>query len=509
MSARTHRRRFLQSASALGLGAGLVGSGLRVVTPARAEDLKVGPDAVRFRPEIEPVVRWIEETPRARIFDVALEQLKDGLSYQDLMAGVFLAAIRNVQPRPVGFKFHAVLVVNSAHLLAISAAEDDRLLPLLWALDNFKNSQMQDVKEGDWTLSRVDEAHVPGPGEAKKRFVEAMDAWDVDGADVATAALCRSGGAGEVMEAFWRYGVRDQRDIGHKAIFASQCWRTLQTIGWQHAEPVLRSLAYGLLDPGGDKKPEPVGPYHSNLERAPKIRDGWTVGRLDAGATEEMLRTLREASPDDASSKAVELLNAGISPHSLWDSVVLGASELMMRSPGIIALHSMTASNALHYTFKFSGDDTTRRMALLQATGWIPLYRQRAQNGHDVRIDDLEPKSPDSKDGEAVGEIFADLGKNRVDAARKVVGYIDKGGSPDEVFAGMRSLVLHKGRDSHQYKYGAASWEECLLSSDDRWKGPLAASTLLYVPGSDAPDSPLMNRAKDAVKRVLEARTTG
>ncbi len=509
MSARSHRRRFLQSASALGLGVGLAGSALRAVTPTRAEDLKVGPDAVRFRPEIEPVVRWIEETPRDRIFDVALEQLKAGLSYRDLLAGVFLAAIRNVQPRPVGFKFHAVLVVNSAHLLALSAAEDDRLLPLLWALDNFKNSQMQDIKEGDWTLSKVDEAHLPKPGEAKAKFVEAMDAWDVDAADAATAALCRSAGAGEVMEAFWRYGVRDQRDIGHKAIFAMQCWRTLQTIGWPNAEPVLRSLAYGLLDPGGDKNPQPVGPYDSNLERAGKIRHNWTVGRLDAGAAEEMLQALREASPEESSEKAVELLNSGIAPQSLWDAIVLAAGELMMRSPGIIALHSMTASNALHFTFSNSGDDTTRKMALLQAAGWIPLYRQRAQNPNDVRIDHLEPKSPDTKDAEAVGEIFADLGKNRIEAARKVIGYLDRGGSTEDVFSGMRSLVLHKGRDSHQYKYGAASWEECLLSSNDRWRGPLAASTLLYVPGSDQPDSPLMNRARDAVKRVFESRIEG
>ena len=57
------------------------------------------------------------------------------------------------------------------------------------------------------------------------------------------------------MEAFWRYAVRDQRDIGHKAIFAMQCWRTLQTIGWPHAEPVLRSLACRQPDGRRDAPP--------------------------------------------------------------------------------------------------------------------------------------------------------------------------------------------------------------------------------------------------------------
>src|SRR5690349_10221759 len=93
------RRRFLQSASALGLGAGLGGwELLRGITPARAADLKVGPDAVRFRPEIEPVVRWIEETPHERVFEVAVGHLKDGLSYRDLLSGLFLAGIRNIKP---------------------------------------------------------------------------------------------------------------------------------------------------------------------------------------------------------------------------------------------------------------------------------------------------------------------------------------------------------------------------------------------------------------------------
>ena len=212
------RRRFLQSASALGLGAGLGHwGGLAAITPARAEDLKVGPDAVRFRPEIEPVVRWIEETPRERALEVAIAQLKEGLSYRDLLAGLFLAGIRNIKPRPVGFKFHAVMVINSAHLLGQTAAVNDRLLPLLWALDNFKRSQEQDIKEGDWTLGKVDEARLPRPDQARAEFVRAMEAWDADAADTAVAALCRDSGAVETMEPLWRFGVRDQRNIGHKA----------------------------------------------------------------------------------------------------------------------------------------------------------------------------------------------------------------------------------------------------------------------------------------------------
>ena len=158
----------------------------------------------------------------------------------------------------------------------------------------------------------VDECRLPKPHRAKEEFVRAMEVWDAEAADAAVAALCRSSGAAQTMEPLWRVAVRDQRNIGHKAIFAAQSWRTLQTIGWEHAEPVLRSLVFGMLDLQGDTRPRPVGPYEANLENAAKIREEWTVGRDDPAATQALLQVIREATPEAASAEAVKLLNQGI-----------------------------------------------------------------------------------------------------------------------------------------------------------------------------------------------------
>jgi hypothetical protein len=458
---------------------------------------------VRFRPEIEPVVRWIEETPRDRVFEVALGELKKGLSYRDLLSGLFLAGIRNIKPRPVGFKFHAVMVINSAHLLGQASAVDERLLPLFWALDNFKNSQAQDVKEGDWTLNKVDEARVPRPHAAREAFVKAMDAWDSDAADAAVSGLARGSGAAETMEAFWRYAVRDQRDIGHKAIFAMQCWRTLQAIGWQHAEPVLRSLAYGLLDLQGDKRPVAVGPYEANLANIKKVRDDWQLGRPDPGATRSLLATLRQADPEAASAEALRLLNDGVAPGSLWDAVVLAGNEWLVKAPGIVALHAVTAANALHYIFNNSGDDANRRLALLQAVGWIPAYRDRIKVAKGAGLDVMEAESVASKGDEAVVEVFDTITSDRALASRKALGYLQSGGTPERLFAEARRMIFHKSHDAHEYKYGAAVWEECVLASDPKWQAPLAAASMSYVPGTKTQDSPLMKRARAAVALVL------
>ena len=500
------RRRFLQIASALGLGSELgPWSSLQTITPLLADDARVKPDMVKFRPEIEPVVRLLEETPRERALEVAIAELKKGLSYKNLLAGLFLAGIRNIKPRPVGFKFHAVMVINSAHVLGQSSAVSERLLPLLWALDNFKASQAEDVKQGDWVLGPVEESRLPKTGRAKAEFVSAMEAWDSQAADTAVAALCRGSGAAETMEPLWRMAVRDQRNIGHKAIFAAQSWRTLQTIGWEHAEPVLRSLVFGMLDLQGDSRPRPVGPFEANLENAGKIRPDWQIGRDDAGATSALLQVMRQATPEAASAEAVKMLNQGVSPGSLWDAAILAACELMMHKPNILALHATTAGNALHYIFTASGDDLTRRMALLQAIGWQPMFRDRTKLPDSEGIDSSK-NNPDlviSSGDEAIADIFATVNEDRKKAAAKAQAYLDRGGSPDLIFDAARRMIFHKGAESHQYKYGAAMAEEFLWSTEPRWHGRIAATTMFYLPGSKSPDSPLMNRAREAVAAVM------
>src|SRR5206468_4896350 len=113
----------------------------------------------------------------------------------------------------------------------------------------------------------------------------------------AVAGLCRAAGAAEIAETLWRYGARDWQNIGHKIIFTAQSFRTLDTIGWQHAEPVLRSLVYGLLNGGSS---DSAAPYVANQALVAEIRSDWAAGKSDPAATTSMLQTLRQANPGEA-----------------------------------------------------------------------------------------------------------------------------------------------------------------------------------------------------------------
>ncbi len=222
-----------------------------------------------------------------------------------------LAGVRNVQPRPsVGHKFHAVLVVNSAHIASISSPDEHRWLPIFWALDNFKEGQAADTREGNWTMAPVDESAVPPAHKARQAFIDAMDRWDEAAADAAVAGLARTASVNEVFELFYRYGCRDFRSIGHKAIYVANACRTLECIGWQHAEPVLRSLAYALLMHDGKENPaksdQTADRYgRRNAELAKKLREDWRQGKLEDSATLEMVDALRSASEEDCCRQAV------------------------------------------------------------------------------------------------------------------------------------------------------------------------------------------------------------
>ena len=497
-----NRRHFVKGALTAGALAGLGDFAfLGGLPPIDAADGPVSPDTVRFGPEIEPLVRLIEDTPQEKLLDAAAAKIHDGTSYQRLLAAVFLAGVRNIQPRPVGFEFHCVLAVHSAHLAALAAPDADRWLALFWAMNEFKNSQTVKKNKGPWTMPVLEEGKLPPADRARKDFIEAMDAWDEEGADRAVAALVRTAGADELFELLVRYGARDFRVIGHKAIYVANATRTLNTIGWRHAEPVLRSVAFALLahEAGNPAKDdlEPDRPWRENVKKAGAVRAGWQRGKVTPEASADLLAALRTVSFGEAADKVVELLNKEIDPASVWDGLFLAAGELLMRQPGIVALHSVTTTNALHYAFMTSGDDETRRMLMLQAAAFLTMFRKSIKGG-DVKIDALE-----KADGPAtVEDVFAEVSKDKAAAARKALAFLDRNGADgaEALLAAGRRLVFNKGRDAHDYKFSSAVMED-YYHVTPHWRDRCLASSLFWLHGSGDKDNDLIGRARRRWRR--------
>ena len=351
-------------------------------------------------------------------------------------------------------------------------------------------------------MGPVDESKLPASHRAKAAFAEAMDNWDEAAADRAVTGLARTTGAHEMFEMLCRYGVRDFREIGHKAIYVANSWRTLQAIGWEYAEPVLRSLAYGLLDHDGGNPAkgdaEPDRPWRQNLGRAEKIRADWQDGKPDAAATSELLQTLRQASPEDASAKIVELLNRGTAPQSLWDGVFASAAELLARRPGLVSLHALTSANAIHFAYQTSGNDQTRRLLLLQNAAFMTLFRGEPGRLKELRLDQLEPADSPNEAGPTLDDIFASISHDRLAAARKVLAWSKSQADPNEFINGARRLVFLKGNNSHDYKFSSAVLEDWRNVSPP-WRSRFLAASVFNLRGSGDKDNDLVKRTRAAL----------
>jgi hypothetical protein len=504
-----NRRQFLRTTTAGGLTLGLGDLAFLGRLPAVAAADTELPRVVQLQSGIEPLVRLLEETPRPRLLEEVAARIRKGLSYRDVLAALLLAGVRNVEPRPhVGFKFHAVLVVNSAHLASLASPDSERWLPLFWALDYFKTAQAKNLEESKgWRMAPVNESAVPPARKARQALAQALENFDAEAADPAIAALVRSAGADEVFEVMWRYAPRDFRDIGHKIIFASNSRRTLDCIGWEHAEPVLRSLAYALVYHGKDqptKRDEPADRAGKrNRELVKQIRPEWLEGKAHAGAVTDLLSTLRQAPEEGACADVVELLNKGVAPQSVWDAVLASAVEMLMRRPGIVALHAVTSANALRFAYQSSGSDETRRWLLLQAAAFMALFRtelEKAGKLPDLALDRLEPLTPGSeKTADPILDIFGTLGKDRLAAARKVLGFLKDNPHPEKVMDAGRLLIFLKGNEAHDYKFSSAVLEDYYHVSP-AWRDRYLAASMFHMRPSTQPDNNLVQRTRAALK---------
>jgi hypothetical protein len=496
------QRRQVLAGSLAGLGGLALGDGRsEAAAPA-------GGRGVTFDPAVERLVRLIEETPREELVDVAAKQIRAGAGYRELLGATFLAGVRRIRARPVGFEFHCVLAIHSAHLAAQGGPASERFLPLLWAMDTFKDAQATKRRKGesDWVLPALDGARLPPASQARTRYGEAMASWDVEAADVAVAALVRSTPAEQIRDLLFRNGARDFRDIGHKAIYAANGWRTLQTIGWQHAEPVLRSLTFACLEHEGSNPAQRDAsadrPWRENLERVKKIRPGWSQGKADPAAVRELVAGLRRSSPADSSAAVAKLLGAGIAPVSIWDGLFLFASEQVMRHHEIVSLHGVTTTNALHQAFHLAGQPETRLLMLLQAAAFLTMFRDERDDTYQdgPRLDTLEPQASKQAPADTVREVFTDVGPETPRAARTALALL--GRDPNQGAALVtegRRLLFAKGRGSHDYKFSSAVFED-FTSVSPAHRARYLAANLALLSGASETDNPLVTRAHTALR---------
>ena len=460
------------------------------------------PGLAQSLPEAGTLHRILEHTPRERVAAELAGLIRSGLDHRRALTALAVATSRRVQPFPhVGFKYHAVLALQSVHLTALNLPGREGWLPLFWALDYFKRAQEAERRRSGWTMGPEPDPAAGTAEEARKRLIDALDRWDIEAVDPAVLDFARLATTEQLSEVLFRYGIRDLRAIGHKVIAVQNVHRLLPVAGPENAPPVLRSLAAALQNHDYDPNPATSDlpsdrtwrEFQAILGEIPK---SWKQGRRDDAARNELVRTLRGVSEMDAGRAAIDLLQRGVSADSIWEALFAAAAELVLTQPTVVPVHAQTSANAFHYVFRHARAESTQLLALLQSAAFMPAFRRGVGDTKpDLRLDELEPLAVSGPGADALGEAFSELPHDPASGARKALHYLQRGGSADRLVAGARRRLARNGQGSHDYKFTEAALENHRKMPPTAWRDRILAASLAYFTGSATAPSPVAQEA--------------
>ena len=441
---------------------------------------------------VQGLLDWLEQSRREDIPRDATRLIRSGLRYEDLLTALCLAAVRNVQPYPdVGYKYHAVMVLRSIHSATAQLPAADRWLPVVWATDYFKDAQAQERAASGWRLPARPGASGENRQAMRRDLISALDNWDRDAADAAIVSYAQAAQPDEVFSVLFEYGARDLRAIGHKAIAVSNAHSLVTLLGGAHAEPLLRSTVAALQNSEGGPDPahhnlRPDRPWRANQRRLGAIPRSWKQGHADAGARRELRAALYQESAEEVGAVVVALLQQGIAPETIWQVLFNTAAELLMRQPSIVVLHAQTTANALNYAYRVCSDARTQQLMLLQCAAFVAMFRTLVNaRPQDFSLDTLQPLPPAAGGADALTEIFADASAGqRVQAARKCLGYLQSGGGAEAFIATARHHLVYNAEEAHDYKFSEAVFDSCSQVADADWRRQFLAAGMAYFRGS-------------------------
>jgi hypothetical protein len=441
--------------------------------------LRAQDSAPSSRPSREELVARLRSAPTDQALALGVQWLRSGVREEDLLGAALLASAHDINPVPVGFALHALMVVSSAHEVLRQVPAERRALPALFCVHDFKQSQARSRARSEWVLPP--RKRLEG-GDPERALAEAFRTCDKDLADDAITALHGTRAIDDVFELLWRRGAWPLDNLGHRAILVAQAQRALLHVGADAAEPVLRTVARSLAHTARDADLA----SGKASERLAVAAPGAFSAPPDPERSRRWLAALRDLDEQKAPAECARLLAEAAAPATLWDGIRLRAFELMMQHPGIAGLHAVTTVNALHEAARRTSLDGTRTFALLQAAAWCARF-QKALGAPPAdalgAIDELAPA------GEAprAADLLALAAKDRA-AARAGALALDADGQRAFAVAA-RDCLVRKASEAHAYKFTSAALEE-VGKAHPAHRPRLLAASLTDLRHEGDPDGP-------------------
>jgi hypothetical protein len=350
------------------------------------------PTRVQFSEDIEPLVQFIEETPRSEILDRTMEKLRAGVPIKTMLTASALAVTRSsdLPPGHHGGPLHPVAGLYALSNLVGRMEGEDRFLPVLQHVA-LANKHIHDPATGPFQLLEFSPLDADGGATTAEEDLAADGAGDVTrgrDAEATKEAFLKSVNRGESNKAdhYFQWLWKNIPEIeafdllmsvaipknaldDHYFIFPANTWRALHS---------------GVVDP--KHLSVLMRPSVRYVTRFPTVR---THPEIDALIEEHQLlsRILRQRTGDDETAKIGEIGEAigridvyteipkllakavadGLSLEGAGEALSIGAAGLFLRSltgnPMDVHLH--TSANLRRYLLRMDGLSMKNKLLVL------------------------------------------------------------------------------------------------------------------------------------------------
>jgi hypothetical protein len=313
---------------------------------------------VRYPDEIEPLVRFIEETDPGRILEETMARLRAGASIKKLMAASALAVTRSsdLPPGHHGGPLHPLVGIHAIVHTAERVSGELRLLPILQHVA-LSNKHIHHPGMGPYILPEFEPVDAGGVEATKKAFFAAVDRGLYNAADHHFLWLWQNVPPVEALDLLLTVAIPKNMLDDHYFILPVFTWRALDWLGHEYLPFVMRpAVRYVSRFPTPPAVPEIdllLDEYkllerplraHTGADETPAIGVlGEAISRCDTYA--EIPKMLARALAD------------GLSLEGTGEALSIGAAGLFMRSltgnPMDVHLH--TGVNLRRYLLKLDG----------------------------------------------------------------------------------------------------------------------------------------------------------
>lgn len=349
------------------------------------------PERVRYDDAIEPLVQFIEETPRSEIVDRTLEKLRAGVPIKTMLTASVLAVVRSsdLPPGHHGGPLHPMAGLYAVAKLSERLEGEDRFLPVLQHVA-LSNKHIHDPVTSPFSLLEFAPLDAAGGAVTQAEYLagdgtgKASVAHGVEATKAAFLVACNRGESNKADHLFqwlWQnvpkieaFGLLLSVAIpknaldDHYFIFPAFTWRAMdQVIGQDYLTTLMRpSVRYTARFPAPRIMPDIEGliEKHQLLSRVMRQRSGddetTKIGALGEGIGQC-------ADYNTIPVMIAEALAGGLSLEGAGEALSIGAAGLFLRSltgnPMDVHLH--TSANLRRYLLRLDGISPRNKLMLL------------------------------------------------------------------------------------------------------------------------------------------------